>query len=158
MNNLNGTGMKIAIVTSRFNQNITDALLESALETLKQQGVSEDDISQFQVPGAFEIPQLAQRLAMSQQYHGVVCLGAVIRGETPHFDYVCREAARGIQFAAMSTGIPVSFGILTTDTVKQALARAGGKHGNKGEDAALTIIEMVHVLTQATPVPKNVEN
>ena len=88
---------KIAIVTSRFNQNITDALLESALETLIQQGVSEDgDISQFQVPGAFEIPQLAQRLAMSQQYHGVVCLGAVIRGETPLFDYVCREAARGI--------------------------------------------------------------
>ena len=99
------------------------------------------NIAQFTVPGAFEIPQLAQRLAISQQYHAIVCLGAVIQGETKHFDYVCQEVSRGIQFVGMTTGIAIGFGVLTTDTVEQALARSGGEHGNKGEEAALQLLK-----------------
>ena len=150
---VSGEGLHIAIITSRFNETVTSKLEESALGTLIQQGVEASNISQFTVPGAFEIPQLAQRLAVSQQYHGIVCLGAVIRGETPHFDYVCQEVSRGIQFVGMTTGIAIGFGVLTTETTEQALDRAGGNHGNKGEDAALTVLEMAN-LAQALSVSK----
>ena len=145
---LDGTDMKVAIIVSRFNESITTALLDGAMACLVEQGVSEDDIQVLTVPGAFEIPQLANRVAAVQEVDGILCLGAVIRGETPHFDYVCNEAARGCQFVSLTHGLPVSFGVLTTDTVEQAQARAGGAHGNKGEDCALTLIEMVHLMAQ----------
>ena len=147
--NLDGTDMKIAIIVSRFNESITDALLEGAMSCFVAQGVLEDDIQVLTVPGAFEIPQLANHIAAAQAVDGVLCLGAVIRGETPHFDYVCNEAARGCQFVSLTHGLPVSFGVLTTDTVEQAQARAGGDHGNKGEDCALTLIEMVHLMAKS---------
>jgi 6,7-dimethyl-8-ribityllumazine synthase len=131
-------GLKFAVVVSRFNSDITGKLLEGAREALKQ--AHADSADEFFVPGAFELPFAAKLL--SSKYQGVIALGAVIRGETPHFDYVCAEAARGLQQVALETGVPVAFGVLTTDTVDQAQARAGGKHGNKGYDAAMTAIEM----------------
>ena len=131
-------GLKFAIVVARFNSNITDKLLEGAQEGLAKALAS--DIAVFYVPGAFELPLAAQKLAKS--YDGIVALGAVIRGETPHFDYVCDAAARGLLQVSLETGTPVSFGVLTTDTLEQAEARAGGKHGNKGYDAAMTAVEM----------------
>jgi len=147
-----GTNLHVAVITSRFNEEVTQKLEEGAIATLIQHGVAPANITQFSVPGAFEVPQLAQRLAVSGQYHGIVCLGAVIQGETAHFDYVCQEVSRGIQFVGMTTGVPVGFGILTTETKELALARAGGKKGNKGDDAALTVLEMCN-LVQAIPLP-----
>lgn len=147
-----GTNLHIAVITSRFNEVVTQKLEEGALATLTQHGVEPMNIAQFSVPGAFELPQLAQRLAVSGQYHGIVCLGAVIKGETAHFDYVCQEVSRGIQFVGMTTGIPVGFGVLTTENKEQALNRAGGAKGNKGDEAALTVLEMVN-LVQAIPLP-----
>ena len=144
-NSLEGHELSVAVITSRFNENVTQKLEDGAMDALIQQGVEPANIAQFTVPGAFEIPQLAQRLAISQQYHAIVCLGAVIQGETKHFDYVCQEVSRGIQFVGMTTGIAIGFGVLTTDTVEQALARSGGEHGNKGEEAALTAIEMANI-------------
>jgi 6,7-dimethyl-8-ribityllumazine synthase len=131
-------GLKFAIVVARFNSQITCKLLEGAREALKQ--ARADAADEFFVPGAFELPFAAKRL--SPNYHGIIALGAVVRGETPHFDYVCAESARGLQQVALETGVPVAFGILTTDTMEQAEARAGGKHGNKGFDAAMTAVEM----------------
>ena len=142
----NGDGLRIGIALARFNQAVTDALLAGALEALVQHGVADDAIDVATVPGAFELPLAAQRLAITGRYDGIVCLGAVIRGETPHFEFVAGEAARGIAEVARRHDLPIAFGVLTTDTVEQALARAGGAHGNKGYDAATTALEMVQVL------------
>ncbi len=131
-------GLKFAVVVARFNSGITEKLLEGAQEALTKAGAS--GIEVFHVPGAFELPLAAQKLAKS--HDAVIALGAVIRGETPHFDYVCDAAARGLLQVSLATGTPVAFGVLTTDTLAQADARAGGEHGNKGYDAAMTAIEM----------------
>lgn len=141
---LDATGMRFAIVASRFNDHVTKPLLEGALDALHGFGL--DDTPVHWVPGAFEIPLLAQRLAPS--YDAVICLGAVIRGETAHFEYVAGECAAGIQRVALETGTPIVFGVLTTDDVDQAMARAGGEHGHKGSEAARTAVEMVSLLRQ----------
>jgi 6,7-dimethyl-8-ribityllumazine synthase len=141
-----GENLRIGIVVARFNQAVTDALLAGALEGLAKHGVADDAIDVVMVPGAFELPICAQRLAATGRYDGLVCLGAVVRGETPHFDYVAGEAARGLNEVARRYDLPVSFGVLTTDDMAQALARAGGGHGNKGYDAAVTTLEMIHVM------------
>ena len=138
----NASGLKIGIVVSRFNDFITSHLLSGALEALGQHGADEKDIEVVHVPGAFEIPMAAKKLCDAKKYDAVVCLGAVIRGATPHFDYVAGEAARGVATIAREAGIPVVFGVLTTDNVEQAVERAGGKSGNKGVDAALAAVEM----------------
>jgi 6,7-dimethyl-8-ribityllumazine synthase len=135
---LDARGLRFAIVVARFNSGITEKLLAGAQEALRTAQAESGDV--FHVPGAFELPLAAKRLARS--YDGIIALGAVIRGDTPHFDYVAGEAARGLQQVALETGKPVAFGVLTTDTLEQAEARAGGAHGNKGFDAAMTAIEM----------------
>jgi 6,7-dimethyl-8-ribityllumazine synthase len=134
------SGLRFAIVVARFNSGITERLLEGAREALTKAGAQHCDV--FRVPGAFELPLAAKILANTHRYHGIIALGAVIRGDTPHFDYVAGETARGLQTAALETGIPVAFGVLTTDTLSQAESRTGGKDGNKGFDAAMTAIEM----------------
>lgn len=139
-------GARFAIVASRFNTAITDALLDAAVATLAEHGVPDDHISVVQVPGAFEIPITAKRLAATGRYEAIIALGAVIRGDTPHFDYVAGECARGIGRVALAEDVPVIFGILTTDTDAQARARAGGERGNKGSEAALAGLEMVTLL------------
>lgn len=139
-------GRRFAVVVSRFNELVTGRLLEGALDAFRRHGVEEEDLEVVWVPGAFEIPLAARRLAASGTVDAVVCLGAVIRGETAHFDYVAGEAARGIGAAALETGRPCILGVLTTDTLEQALERAGGKHGNKGWDAAMAAMEMAAVL------------
>ena len=141
-----GEELRVGIIVARFNQAVTDALLAGALEALVEHGVADDAIDVVTVPGAFELPLCAQRLAATGRYDALVCLGAVVRGETPHFDYVAGEAARGVGEVARRFDLPVSFGVLTTDDMPQALARAGGGHGNKGYDAAVTALEMVEVL------------
>jgi 6,7-dimethyl-8-ribityllumazine synthase len=138
--------MRIGIALARFNQAVTDRLLAGALEALVQQGVADDAIDVATVPGAFELPLCAQRLAATGRYDALVCLGAVVRGETPHFDFVAGEASRGIAEISRRFDLPVAFGLLTADTIEQALARAGGDRGNKGAEAALTALEMVQVL------------
>ena len=138
--------MRIGIALARFNQAVTDRLIAGALEALVQQGVADDAIDVATVPGAFELPLCAQRLASTGRYDALICLGAVVRGETPHFDFVAGEAARGIGEISRRFDLPVAFGLLTTDTIEQALARAGGDRGNKGAEAALTALEMVQVL------------
>jgi 6,7-dimethyl-8-ribityllumazine synthase len=140
---VDGAGMRIGLVVARFNEPITGALLDGAQRALRGRGVRDDDVELAWVPGAFELPVVAKRLAHSGACDAVVCLGAVIRGDTPHFDYVAGEAARGLQQAALDTGVPVVFGVLTTDTRQQALDRIGGCEGHKGEEAALTALEMV---------------
>jgi 6,7-dimethyl-8-ribityllumazine synthase len=142
---LDGNGLAIAVVASRFNEMLTERLLVGALDTLERRGVSSDDIAVVRVPGAFEIPTAVAHLARSGRWDAVVCLGAVVRGETPHFEWVAGEAARGIARLGVETGVPVLFGIVATDTVEQALDRVGGKHGNRGADAAAAAIEMAHV-------------
>ncbi len=139
-------GARFAIVASRFNAAITDALLDAAVAALAEHGVPDDHISVVQVPGAFEIPITAKRLAATGRYEAIIALGAVIRGDTPHFDYVAGECARGIGRVALAEDVPVIFGILTTDTDAQARARAGGVRGNKGSEAALAGLEMVTLL------------
>lgn len=146
--NLVAQGLKFAVINGRFNSLITKQLLEGALDGLRRHGVEENDIEMIWVPGAFEIPLVAQKLAESKKYDGVICLGAVIRGSTPHFDYVCAEVSKGVASAGMKTGVPIIFGVLTTDTIEQAVERAGTKAGNKGYDAALTAIEMANLLQQ----------
>ncbi len=140
-------GRRFGIVVARFNAAVTDRLLAGAIEALKRHGATEEAIEVITVPGAFEIPLAALTLARRGEVAGVVCLGAVIRGETPHFDYVAAEAARGISRAMMETGVPMGFGVLTTDTVDQALARAGGAVGNKGYESAVTVLEMSALLS-----------
>jgi 6,7-dimethyl-8-ribityllumazine synthase len=145
---VDGAGLRVAIVASRFNGSVVDLLLDGARECLRRHGVADADVAVYWVPGAFELPVAAQRAASSGRVDAVVCLGAVIRGETSHFEYVAAEAARGIQDVALRSSVPVSFGVLTTDTVEQARARAGGAHGNKGWDSALSALEMVKVLDE----------
>ena len=139
---LDGTGIKPAVVVSRFNSFITKKLLDGALDCLERHGVNTDDINVFWVPGAWEIPPVSVRIADTGKFDCVICLGAVIRGETPHFEYVSAESAKGVAQAAMLTDVPVIYGIITADTVDQAVDRAGTKSGNKGFDAAMTAIEM----------------
>lgn len=141
-------GMKIAIVAARFNEFIVSRLIEGARDALVRHDVREEDISLAWVPGAFEIPVAARRLAESKRYDAVIALGAVIRGSTSHYDYVCAEVSKGIAHVSLSTGVPVMFGVLTTDTIQQAIERAGTKAGNKGHDCALGAIEMVNLLKQ----------
>jgi 6,7-dimethyl-8-ribityllumazine synthase len=143
---LTARSRRVAIVASRFNELVVGKLLEGALACLSAHGVADDDVDVAWTPGAFEIPIVARHLASSGTYDAIVCLGAVIRGETPHFDFVAREAARGIREAGEATGVPVAFGVLTTESIAQALDRAGGKHGNKGWDAAMTALEMASLI------------
>ena len=148
---LKGEGLHIAVVVSRFNEEVTSRLLAGARAALDEHGVREQDIDVAWVPGAFELPFAARKLAESHRYDAVVCLGAVIRGETPHFDFVAAEAARGIADAARDTGVPVIFGVITPNTLEQALERAGGAKGNKGFDAVLSAIEMADLLRKLRP-------
>lgn len=143
---VDGTGMRIGIVNGRFNDHITTLLLAGARTALADAGVADDDVTEVWVPGAFEIPLVAQQLAWSGDVDAVVCLGAVIRGDTPHFDFVAGECASGLTRVALDTGIPVIFGVLTVDTLAQALDRAGGTEGHKGAEAATTAVEMVDLL------------
>ena len=145
---LDATDLRLAIVVSRFNELITKQLLEGALDTLRRHGADDGRISVAWVPGAFEIAPVARRLACSGAFDAVVCLGAVIRGATPHFDHVANQAAAGIARAGYDSGVPVIFGVLTTDTIEQAIERAGTKAGNKGSDAAVAAIEMASLLRQ----------
>ena len=137
-----GTGLKVAIVVARFNEFINSKLLSGAEDALKRHGVEEDHVSVVWVPGAFEIPLTALKLAETKEYDTVITLGSVIRGATPHFDYVSNEVTKGVAQVGMQTGVPVSFGVLTTDTIEQAIERAGTKAGNKGYEAAVTAIEI----------------
>ena len=139
---LNAQDCRFGLIVSKFNEMITSRLLSSALEILKEQGTREQDIEVVRVPGAFEIPLIASQMARSRKFDALMCLGAVIRGETPHFDYISAETSRGIAQASWDTGIPIIFGVLTTDTVEQALARAGGPDKNRGAEAARSAIEM----------------
>jgi 6,7-dimethyl-8-ribityllumazine synthase len=141
-------GLKFGIVVSRFNEFVTSKLLDGALDCLKRHDADEKDIDIFFCPGSFEIPLVAKKIALTGKYDALICLGAVIRGETPHFDYIANEVSKGIAQVQLETGIPIAFGILTTDDVEQALNRAGIKSGNKGWDAALTAIEMANLLKQ----------
>lgn len=153
---LDAAGMRLAVVAGRFNENATRPLLEGALEALREHGLDSADVRVAWVPGAFEIPLVARRLAGSGEVDAVICVGAVIRGGTPHFDYVAGECAAGVTRAALDTGVPVTFGVLTTDDLDQAMARAGGSEGNKGREAALTAVEMVDLLRQL-PKPEGPE-
>ena len=143
-------GLKIGIVVSRYNHFITEKLLDGAIDGLKSHGGSDEDATIVRVPGAFEIPLVADRLAASGKYDGLVCLGAVIRGDTPHFDYVCDAVTRGLGAAMRDHKIPIGFGVLTTDDVQQAMERAGAKDANKGYEALLTVVEMISVQRQLT--------
>ena len=138
-------GMKVAIVASRFNEIITNKLMGGAVDGLVRHGMDEENITVVWVPGAFEIPLIAKKLAASGQYDAVICVGAVIRGQTSHYDYVCNEVSKGIAQVSLQTGVPVMFGIVTTENIEQAIARAGSKAGNKGYDCALGAIEMVNL-------------
>jgi len=142
---LNAEGKVFALVVSRFNDFITDRLVGGAVDALIRSGARDEDIDIVKVPGAFEIPMVAKKMAEKKKYHAIICLGAVIRGSTPHFDYVCAEASKGIAAVSMETGVPVIFGILTTDTIEQAVERAGTKSGNKGWSAAISAIEMANL-------------
>ncbi|GAB4267137.1 MAG: 6,7-dimethyl-8-ribityllumazine synthase [Deferrisomatales bacterium] len=139
-------GLRIALVASRFNSFITDRLVEGALDAIVRTGGDPDDVRVYKVPGAYEIPLVAKKLAGSERFDAVVCLGAVIRGATPHFEYVAAEVAKGVAQVALETGVPVAFGVLTTDTLEQAVERAGSKAGNKGWDAAMAAIETANLL------------
>lgn len=144
--NVVGKGLKIGIVAARFNEFIVSRLVGGAEDALKRHGVDSDDIELAWVPGAFEIPLIAQKMAASGKYDAVICLGAVIRGSTSHYDYVCAEVSKGIAQVGLSTGVPTMFGVLTTDNIEQAVERAGTKAGNKGYDAACSAIEMVNLI------------
>jgi 6,7-dimethyl-8-ribityllumazine synthase len=144
--NLTGRGLKIGIIVSRFNEFISGKLLEGAKDALLRHEANEDDIEIAWVPGAYEIPLVAKKMAGSKKYDAVICLGAVIRGSTPHFDYVSNEVAKGVAMVGLETEKPVIFGVLTTDTLEQAIERAGTKSGNKGFDAAMSAIEMANLL------------
>jgi 6,7-dimethyl-8-ribityllumazine synthase len=146
---LQAQGLKIGIVLSKFNQFVSERLLEGALDALYKLGAEEKDISVFKVPGSFEVPVVAKKLALSKKYSGLICLGALIRGDTPHFDFLSAEVTKGLAQISMDEGLPVSFGILTVDTIEQGIERAGTKAGNKGYDAALSLVETINLLQQA---------
>ncbi|MCH8947069.1 MAG: 6,7-dimethyl-8-ribityllumazine synthase, partial [Acidobacteria bacterium] len=152
--NLNAKGLRLAIVVSRFNSFITERLLAGALDALVRAGAGDKQVEVVRVPGSFEIPVAAKRLAETGRYHALVCLGCIIRGQTQHFDYISAEVTRGIQLAAVETGVPIAFGVLTTDTLEQAIDRAGAKSGNKGADAALSAVEMATLLQKVSGNPK----
>ncbi|MCL4457451.1 MAG: 6,7-dimethyl-8-ribityllumazine synthase [Nitrospirae bacterium] len=143
---LQAKGIKFGIIVSRFNDFITSRLLDGAVDALIRHGAKEDDIEVVKVPGSFEIPLAAKKMASKGSYGAVICLGTVIRGATPHFDYVASEVSKGIAAASLETGVPIAFGVITSDTIEQAVERAGTKAGNKGWDAAITAIEMAQVL------------
>jgi len=145
---LKADGKRFAIVVSRFNEFITSKLLSGAIDALTRHGCNDEQITCVHVPGSFEIPLIARKLGASGKFDGIICLGCVIRGQTPHFEYVAAEAAKGVASVALSTGVPTSFGVLTTDTLEQAVERAGAKSGNKGADAAVSVMELVSVLDQ----------
>ena len=145
---LTAKNMKIAIVVARFNEFITSKLLSGCIDCLIRHEAADEDLTVAWVPGAFEIPMAAKKLAESGKYDAVICLGAVIRGATPHFDYVCAEASKGIAQVSMQTGVPVAFGVLTTENIQQAVERAGTKAGNKGGDCAMTAMEMVNLFKE----------
>lgn len=149
---LDGRNLKLAVIVSRFNETIGKRLLEGAVDALERHGVASDSIAVVWVPGAFEIPVVARRLALSGEFDALICLGAVIRGETAHFDYVAGHAADGVGSAATETGVPIAFGVLTTEDTAQAMERAGGKYGNKGAEAAAAAIEMANLFA-ALPKP-----
>jgi 6,7-dimethyl-8-ribityllumazine synthase len=146
--NLTAKGYAFGIVASRFNDFVTARLLDGALDALRRHGADEDRITVARVPGSFEIPLVAKRMAASRQYDAVICLGTVIRGATPHFEYIAGEVAKGVAMAGLETGVPVVFGVLTTDSIEQAVERAGTKAGNKGFDAACAAIEMANLLRE----------
>ena len=152
--NLTAEGLKFGIVVARFNEFITTKLLGGALDTLHRHGAKDEDVDAAWVPGAFEIPLAAKKMAESGKYDAVICLGAVIRGSTSHYDYVCNEVSKGVAQVGMSTGVPTIFGVVTTENIEQAIERAGTKAGNKGFDAAMTAIEMANLLKAWEP--KNV--
>lgn len=139
-------GLRFGIIVSRFNDFITSKLLDGALDALRRHGADEKDIEVVKVPGSFEIPLIAKKMAAKGSYHAVICLGTVIRGATPHFEYVAAEVSKGIASASLETGVPIAFGVITSDTIEQAVERAGTKSGNKGWDAAVTAIEMAQVM------------
>ena len=143
---LQAKGLKFGIIVSRFNDFITSKLLDGAVDALVRHGGKESDIDVVKIPGAFEIPLIAKRMAAKGTYDAIICLGAVIRGATPHFDYVAGEVSKGVAVAALDTGVPIAFGVITSDTIEQAVERAGSKAGNKGWDAAITAIEMAQVI------------
>ncbi|NOQ52789.1 MAG: 6,7-dimethyl-8-ribityllumazine synthase [Desulfuromonadaceae bacterium] len=143
---LDATGFRFGLIVSRFNSFICDRLLEGAVDTLTRHGAEELQLSVVRVPGAFEIPLLAKKMAESGKYDAVICLGAVIRGATPHFEYVSSEVSKGVASVSLDSGLPVAFGVLTTDSVEQAIERAGTKAGNKGAEAAMSAIEMVNLM------------
>jgi 6,7-dimethyl-8-ribityllumazine synthase len=145
---LKADGRKFAIVASRFNEFITEKLISGAQDMLKRHGASDEDISVYWVPGAFEIPAVAKKIADSKKVDGIICLGCVIRGATPHFDYVAAEVSKGVASVGLNGGVPVVFGVLTTESIEQAIERAGTKSGNKGADAAISTIEMVSLYSQ----------
>ena len=143
---LKGDGKKFGIVVSRFNSFIAEKLLEGALDSLIRSGVADDDIEVARVPGAYEIPLIAQKMVKSGRFDAVICLGVIIRGATPHFDFVANEAAKGIAQVSLDSEVPVMFGVLTTDNIEQAIERAGSKAGNKGSDCAVAALEMISLL------------
>ncbi len=145
---LKADGKKFGIVVSRFNSFIAEKLLEGAIDTLIRSGAADQDIEVVRVPGAYEIPLVTQKMARSGRYDAVICLGAVIRGATPHFDFVANEAAKGIAQVSLESDIPVMFGVLTTDSIEQAIERSGSKAGNKGSDCAIAAVEMINLLAQ----------
>lgn len=141
-------GQRFAVVVSRFNEFITSKLLAGAIDALKRHGATDDNITTVYVPGAFELPMVTKKLADSGEFDAIVCLGCVIRGQTPHFEYIASEAAKGIAHVGLTSGVPTTFGVITSDTLEQAIERAGSKAGNKGVDAAVSAIELVNLLTQ----------
>jgi 6,7-dimethyl-8-ribityllumazine synthase len=143
---LTAAGLRFAIVVSRFNSFVTERLLGGATDALSRSGAADDAVDVYKVPGSWEVPVIAAEVARQHRYDAIICLSAVIRGETPHFDYVAAEAAKGVAHVSMETGVPVAFGVLTTNTLEQAIDRAGAKGGNKGFDAAMTAIEMANLL------------
>ena len=148
---LTAEGLRIGIVAARFNEFITNKLVSGAIDALTRHGASAENLTRAWVPGAFEIPLAAQKMANSGKFDAVICLGAVIRGSTPHFDYVSNEVTKGVAHVGLQTGVPTVFGVLTTDTIEQAIERAGTKAGNKGFDAAMTAIEMANLLKSWEP-------
>ncbi len=155
---LSAEGRSFGIVVSRFNNLVTNQLLEGALDCLLRHGASENAVTVVHCPGSFEIPQVAMQLAQTGQHDAIICLGCVIRGETPHFDYIASEVTKGVAQVPFLTGVPTAFGVLTTENLTQALERAGAKAGNKGWDAAMTAIELVQIRNQLTKVKKRTKN
>ncbi len=145
---ISGQGLKFALVVSRFNDFISDRLLQGALDALVRHGVKEIDIQVVKVPGSFEIPMVARKLALSKKYHAIICLGTIIRGATSHFEYICSEVSKGVATVGLETGIPTIFGVITADTLEQAIERAGTKSGNKGWNAAIAAMEMANLIKQ----------